>query len=112
MEFQSMEGGLSATIEMDASNGIFEGHFPGNPIVPGVCTVQMIKELLEHKLGHPLRMTHASNIKYLGFISPVATPVVIFNLKVQETSSQHFQCSATVSANEASLCSFKGEFAY
>ena len=28
---------LSARIELDATHPIFEGHFPGRPILPGVC---------------------------------------------------------------------------
>ena len=26
---------------------VYKGHFPGNPIAPGVCTLQMIKECVQ-----------------------------------------------------------------
>jgi 3-hydroxyacyl-[acyl-carrier-protein] dehydratase len=108
--FQSTETGLTATIGINAAHGIFEGHFPGNPILPGVCTVQIIKELAEHKLGRPTRLVRASNIKYLGFISPVAMPVVQFILRLEFPGDNTINCSASVSSGETALCSFKGMF--
>src|SRR5512147_2302186 len=109
-DFQSLDEGLTATIEIDPAHAIFQGHFPGNPIVPGVCTVQIIKELLEHKLGKATRMVSASNIKYLGFINPRVTPQVTFQLRIGCTEEQTIQCSASVSSGPTALCSFKGQF--
>jgi 3-hydroxyacyl-[acyl-carrier-protein] dehydratase len=103
--------GFLAEIELDASHPLFEGHFPGNPILPGVCTVQIIRELLEQSLHKSLSMTKAGNIKYLGFVSPVTMPVLTFQLQVKSADAATISCSAMVSAPGASVCSFKGEFA-
>lgn len=32
------------SIEMNPKHDIYKGHFPGNPITPGVCLTQMVKE--------------------------------------------------------------------
>ena len=34
-------------IEMNPAHEIYNGHFPGMPVVPGVCLTQMVKETVE-----------------------------------------------------------------
>ena len=55
---------------LDPAHAIFRAHFPGNPIVPGVCQVQMTRELLETVLGENLALVRAKNIKYLTVMTP------------------------------------------
>jgi 3-hydroxyacyl-[acyl-carrier-protein] dehydratase len=50
---------------------IYKAHFPGNPITPGVCLLQIALELLNAKFKRNLRMTEAKNIKYLKIINPL-----------------------------------------
>jgi 3-hydroxyacyl-[acyl-carrier-protein] dehydratase len=104
--------GFLAEIELDPNHPVFTGHFPGNPILPGVCTVQIIKELLEQSIHKPLRMTKAGNIKYLGFVNPATMPLLTFRLQVKTMEPSCISCSATVSANEQIVCSFKGEYIF
>lgn len=99
-----------AHILLDKEHGIFEGHFPGNPILPGVCTVQIVRELLEKAMGKELILTRAGNIKYLGFINPVTTPEVQFDLTIKSLDGGVIGCNAIVSAKGNALCSFKGEY--
>ena len=61
---------LLAKIKLNKDHSIFQGHFPGMPIVPGVCMTQIVKELLEGELGTPLFFTSGSNIKFLSIINP------------------------------------------
>lgn len=49
---------------------IYKAHFPGHPITPGVCIVQMIQELLQVWLGREVSLVKAKNVKYLAIISP------------------------------------------
>jgi 3-hydroxyacyl-[acyl-carrier-protein] dehydratase len=102
---------ISAHILLVKEHPLFEGHFPGNPILPGVCTVQIIKELLERGLGKELFLTHANTIKYLGFITPATTFAIQFELMLTNTESGSIVCNAVVSAEGNTLCSLKGEFA-
>ncbi len=102
--------GFMAEIELDPSHPLFKGHFPGNPILPGVCTVQIIKEILEQSVQKSLRMTKAGNIKYLGFVNPVNMPLLTCKLQIKAGDSTNISCSATIYAQGVSVCSFKGEF--
>lgn len=49
---------------------IYQAHFPGLPITPGVCIIQIAKELLERLYGKPLRLKEVVNAKYLATIEP------------------------------------------
>ena len=57
-------------IRLNPQHYIFKAHFPGNPIVPGVCQVKIISELIEKYLGRRVVLTGIKNIKYLSVIIP------------------------------------------
>lgn len=61
-------------IRLNAGHPIFAAHFPGNPIMPGVCQVQMIGELLADRVGRPLTLQEVVNLKFSAPISPVENP--------------------------------------
>lgn len=57
-------------IRLNPEHYIFKAHFPGNPIVPGVCQVKIISELIENYCGRRVVLTGIKNIKYLSVIIP------------------------------------------
>ena len=46
LKFQ--ENVLEAEISIDAKHAIYEGHFPNNPVTPGVVQLEMVK-ILKHQ---------------------------------------------------------------
>ena len=58
------------TIHFDSSHPIFAGHFPGHPIVPGACLVQMAEELSELYFGFPIHFMGIRNLKFRQPITP------------------------------------------
>ena len=67
---EASDNSLQAVIEFNKDHEIFKGHFPGQPIVPGVCMVQIIKELTQDFLGKKGRISESGNIKFLAVIDP------------------------------------------
>jgi 3-hydroxyacyl-[acyl-carrier-protein] dehydratase len=61
---------VNAQIRINPRHGIFEGHFPGQPVVPGVCMVQIVKELMEQHLVTKLLLRTASQLKFLQLVVP------------------------------------------
>lgn len=57
-------------IKLNPEHFIYQAHFPGEPITPGVCIMQTAVELIEYKLGKPIALSTVKNIKYLQIISP------------------------------------------
>ncbi len=73
---QLSETGGEFTIALDPEHFIYKAHFPGEPITPGVCIMQIAKELMEICKDCKLNITTVKNIKFLRIITPTATPVV------------------------------------
>lgn len=67
-------------LQLNPTHVIYQAHFPGQPITPGVCIVQMGKELLEDCLAQMpdklygdcvnLQVVKVKNVKFLSVISP------------------------------------------
>lgn len=66
------ESSIVAVLEIDQLNEIFSGHFPDQPVVPGACMLQIIKEVLADDLQASLRLVKADNIKFLSLVTPSA----------------------------------------
>ena len=62
---------LIYNIHLNKEHFIYAAHFPGNPITPGVCIMQMVQELVEQHLNVKLQLKTLNNIKYMSVISPV-----------------------------------------
>lgn len=77
-----------AHIFINEKHEIFNGHFPGNPIMPGVCMMQIIKELAEQISGKTLLMERLSNVKFMALINPEQTPDLRLELEIS-TSDEH-----------------------
>ena len=100
---------ILSTIEINQDHDIYKGHFPNQPIVPGVCQIQIVKELLEELIGKKLQMTHGDNIKFTGMIIPDQTPVV--NLEVNfKMNGLEIICDAKLSFGEITFTKYKGKF--
>jgi len=80
-----VENLTTANITINKDHDIFKGHFPGNPVTPGVCMMQIIKELTEGVVGKKLRMQSSSNIKFMAIINPEKTPDLELILDISET---------------------------
>ena len=57
-----------------ADHPVFEGHFPGRPIVPGVLLLDWVQSAIETHLGQPVQVLAEAK-----FHSP-ATPVDVLEL--------------------------------
>lgn len=78
------EQGLTATVRLHKEHEVFEGHFPGSPVMPGVCMIQMIKELTESHLNKDLFLTAASNVKFMAIIDPTVNETIDLSLNITQ----------------------------
>ena len=64
------ENKLEALVHIDEQHEILRGHFPQQPVVPGVSMIELVKELLEQGLQCKLMMQQSSVIKFLTMFAP------------------------------------------
>ncbi|HOZ73836.1 MAG TPA: 3-hydroxyacyl-ACP dehydratase [Flavobacterium sp.] len=85
MSLDKNENQHQAIIVVNEKHEVFKGHFPGNPIMPGVCMMQIIKELTEQITGCQLVLQTLSNVKFMALINPDVTPELRLELDIIET---------------------------
>lgn len=73
---------------------IFAVHFPGHPILPGVCIMQMVVEHAERTMGCQLVPTAAKDVK---FLVPV-TPDVLDNIQCDISATDEGKGMVTLRA--------------
>jgi 3-hydroxyacyl-[acyl-carrier-protein] dehydratase len=79
------ENQIQATVLLHANHAIFKGHFPGQPVLPGVCMMEMISEITGRHLKQPFRISGAPLIKFLNMIDPQKNPLIRFEINCQST---------------------------
>lgn len=99
-----------AYITLNPGHRVYAGHFPGSPIAPGVCLVQMVKETLETILGNKLFMESCSNIKFTAVLNPFMNPGITLKIDHSTTENGMHQANCTISDGETKFVSLKGYF--
>ena len=61
---------IKAGLVINAGHKIFEGHFPNQPVMPGVCMMQIVKEIVEKVLEKKTNLIKANEMKFLAIIDP------------------------------------------
>ena len=95
--------GVKFLVHFNVEHFIYAAHFPGNPITPGVCIVQIVKELTEELTQTPLFLKTVKNIKFVQAINPLTHPEVTFALSMpisDNPMSDNYRVSASVESGE------------
>lgn len=101
---------LTASLRVRLPHPIFDGHFPGRPVLPGVCLVQLVEELAASIAGRVVRLIRAGPVKFIAMIDPVRNGIVEMTLTGKEQAAGEWQISAD-GINAGTTCfRFKGVF--
>ena len=96
------------TIKLNPEHPIYKGHFPGNPVVPGVCQVQMIKELTSVILNKGLVIYKSDNIKFLSVIIPTDACILKVNIDIKEKDPGFWHVASVILRDDQVFLKFKG----
>ena len=69
----SGDGQLTYQVRFSPDCFIYQSHFPGNPITPGVCLIQISSEILESEYHHTYELSLLKNIKFKKIVRPGET---------------------------------------
>lgn len=108
-DFNREAGQVSARIGLNVSHPIFEGHFPGQPVLPGVCQMAIVKDLLEKALQKPLRLKKADQVKFLSMIDPRKTPELNLQIQLSEDAGL-YTAQAVLQFEEYTFLKYKARF--
>lgn len=101
------EGGVTCVVvTLIPECEIYRAHFPGMPITPGVCLVQIAKELIEDIEKCRLHISQAKDIKFVSTVKPGDTPRLRYELTPQENAAgaEEMKWSVCVTASDVLYC--------
>lgn len=100
---------IKTDIGLNPSHPIFDGHFPGQPLLPGVCMLQIVKEVLEAYLQKTIRLIRGDDLKFLAMITPEPGKLIQVVLKIEPTD-QLINVTGGLFDGANQLFKFKGLF--
>ncbi len=114
LEIHQNNGTINARIELNRHHQIYDGHFPQNPITPGVCQIQMVTEISETALNKKLTLSSAKNIKFLAVLIPSQHKYLDVDLQIEtkeiETKESEIDVKAVIRAQDTIFFKFKGTY--
>jgi 3-hydroxyacyl-[acyl-carrier-protein] dehydratase len=108
---QTVDNAVKATLELNGAHAILKGHFPGQPVVPGACMMQMVKEITERVLGRETRLLKADQVKFLAILTPADSHPLLMELQLTPGDNGETAVSAQLLHHSTCCFKFKGLFA-
>ena len=100
---------VKVNIKLNPLHPVFEAHFPGRPILPGVYMMQMVKEVVETWTGKKIRLVLGQDLKFLSVINPEENTVLQMELKIS-TEGEKIRIVAQLLSKAVVFFKFKGVF--
>lgn len=104
------EGLIKAILEINPDHEIFKGHFPGQPVVPGVCMIEMIKELFERARSIRTRLVRSDQAKFLAMIDPRKISRIEAEIKYKPAAQDEIDISSSLFHESTTFLKFKAIF--
>lgn len=67
---RSASGEVSANIEMTQDSPWFSGHFPGEPILPGIAQLGMVFDAIWQSSNQSLKISSVSRVRFKQIVRP------------------------------------------
>ncbi|UII34797.1 hypothetical protein LVD17_13365 [Fulvivirga ulvae] len=107
---RNREGHYTVNAELNVDHNIFKGHFPGQPVLPGVCLLEMLKEILNQETGRSYFLSEGTNIKYVKLVDPTLDNRLKFDIITKADPKGLIVTASTFLENGEANFKFKGLF--
>ncbi len=104
------DDGFERSFKFDPAFSGFDGHFPNDPILPGVMQVLMVHASVADRTGLALRLVKAKAMKFREIIRP-GDPIRVVWTETEKPDDEQIQCTATLTVGQATAASMKLTFA-
>ncbi len=64
------DGAWRVRLPVDPTEDVFAGHYPGNPILPGVCIIETVHRAAKATSPDPVVLAAVESTRFLGPVSP------------------------------------------
>lgn len=107
-DLKQSDSTIDSNIKLNINHPIYAGHFPSQPVVPGVCMMQILAELTSEALGKEVLIKTANQVKFLIPVIPNKNPELSINIKYAEQDGGQFKVTGSIYKAELTFFKFKG----
>lgn len=104
------ENEAAARINILSNHEIFKGHFPDNPVLPGVVSIQIISDFFAHITSQNYFLSEASNVKFLKIIQVQNNVQLSVKVKFSPFADKKYKVSAEIFNENDIFLKFSGIF--
>jgi len=104
------EGSVLSALSINPASNILNGHFPGHPVVPGACMLQIVKEVLESALACSFLLKKADHLKFMSLIEPENNREAQLEIVYREAAEGDVNVNAKLSVGETVCFKLQGSF--
>lgn len=101
---------FGAMLEINREHEIFKGHFPEMPVLPGVCQILIVKEMLSQVLNRNFTLRSSKSIKFLAVIEPDKVQHFSATVTYNQTLEKSIIVNAVLFKDTQNFLKMKGEF--
>jgi len=87
---------------------VYDGHFPGDPVCPGVCNIETIKECAILLCGEQLRYSTIKQCRLTALATPTVCPEVDVQVNLSP-SGEGYALQATIADDRQTYMILKGQ---
>lgn len=98
------------TLDIPLDHASFPGHFPGNPILPGVLLLERVMSCVQDQLTRPLQKYTLYNVKFLAAVSP--GDQLSLTLSDGSSNEKHFSMHLSQSGKHESILACTGKLRF
>ncbi|MBQ6155957.1 MAG: beta-hydroxyacyl-ACP dehydratase [Bacteroidales bacterium] len=98
--------GNTVKIKLLPESAIYQGHFPGNPITPGVCQVGIVEELLRTCFGKKVTLREIKNLKFIEVLRPEPSVNTAFVFEKMEDAGNQLSIRGKLTVEERIVTKF------
>jgi len=90
---------------------VYRGYLPNNPICPGVCNIETIRECIEMFTGKDIAISTINRCRIPSVASPLHCPLVDVLVKIARLEgTDSYSVEASIADKDTVYMELKGEF--
>lgn len=103
----SSDGVAQYDLRLNPGHAIYQAHFPGQPVTPGVCIIRMVQELAGREVGKSLLLRQVDKARFLHVLSPLEYGQVQVSLVLVPLAEGGYRADATVAAGAVTFAQLR-----
>jgi 3-hydroxyacyl-[acyl-carrier-protein] dehydratase len=106
------DNAIMANIAINADHKIFSGHFPSNPVCPGIVQLQIIQEILGKAIEKKTQLKKLKNCKFMAIFNPIESPIVDIEIELKEHSEEKIILSGKIFNDDKVFLKITAEYQF